>query len=176
MSLTFAVVFVRAQTDSVSNSFKTYYQKENPALHYQYDDATQTHNYSDNWDFDSDGKKDHLFFIGTGGAHLYYYLRIILSSDHVIRNYTSIAVDMPMLPTNDSFKIADYNPIRNGSAFAVADFDGDKVNDIFIKLDHATFVSNFKQLKKIGISSTFILVSAKKHTVKCRNYPTLIVR
>ncbi len=38
--------------DFPSNSFENEYRKTNPALTYSYDSAVQTHNYSNNWDFD----------------------------------------------------------------------------------------------------------------------------
>jgi hypothetical protein len=58
-----------------SNSFRNDYLKSNPNLKYNYDSATQIHNYSHNWDFDKDGVKDELYFVGTNGAHLYYFLK-----------------------------------------------------------------------------------------------------
>src|SRR5688500_10540773 len=71
---------LQAQTDSiaildidVANSCYSYNLRDRKFLNYSYDPATQTHNYSKNWDFDSDGETDSLYFIGTGGAHLYFY-------------------------------------------------------------------------------------------------------
>src|SRR6185503_11589353 len=93
-----------SQTDTTANSFEILYKKTNPTLNYKYDQSNQIHDYSDNWDFDMDGKNDQLLFIGTGGAHLYFYLRIILSSDSIVRNYPFIDLDMPILPASDKLK------------------------------------------------------------------------
>jgi len=64
-----------------SNSFENVYRISNPTLKYSYDEISQIHNYSHNWDFDNDGIKDELYFVGTGGAHIYYFIGVILSSD-----------------------------------------------------------------------------------------------
>ena len=72
--------------NAVANSFEEVLKRTCPLLKYSYNDSSQTHNYSGNWDFDADGKADELYFIGNGGAHLYFHLRIILSSDE-LENY-----------------------------------------------------------------------------------------
>jgi len=83
------------QTDSIefpSNSFEKDYHKSNPTLIYSYDSISQTHNYSNNWDFDKDGIKDELYFVGTGGVHLYYYLKVILSSEKKSKEFNFIGL------------------------------------------------------------------------------------
>src|SRR3954471_2996099 len=75
-----------AQSDTVpGNSCQPYFNSKKVSINYSYSVSTQTHDYSNNWDFDGDGKTDNLYFIGTGGAHLYFYLRIVLSSDKKVR-------------------------------------------------------------------------------------------
>ena len=64
-----------------TNSLKEGYLKKRPNLKYSYEKVKQTHDYSNNWDFDGDNVKDELYFIGNVGAHLYYQLRVILSSN-----------------------------------------------------------------------------------------------
>lgn len=66
--------------DIPSNSFENEYRISNPTLNYSYDEISQIHNYSNNWDFDNDGIKDQIYFVGTSGAHVYYFLRVVLSS------------------------------------------------------------------------------------------------
>jgi hypothetical protein len=39
------------QPDSISNSFESTYRKSNPTLKYNYDNNSQIHNYSGNWEF-----------------------------------------------------------------------------------------------------------------------------
>lgn len=65
-------------------------RKSNPTLTYSYDNISQIHNYSNNWDFDKDGIKDELYFVGTGGAHLYYFLKVVLSTDKKSREFNFI--------------------------------------------------------------------------------------
>lgn len=70
-------------------------------LQHHYDSLKQVHDYSNNWDFDGDSIADQLFFIGTGGAHLYFYPRIILSSDHIIIEFRRIETDFPVLQVGE---------------------------------------------------------------------------
>jgi hypothetical protein len=59
------------EIEEIGNSCQPYFDGNKVSLHYSYSLANQTHNYSGNWDFDGDGNTDELYFIGTGGAHLY---------------------------------------------------------------------------------------------------------
>src|SRR5438876_147936 len=108
-----------AQSDSASNSFETIYKKANPTIHYKYGNKKQVHDYSNNWDFDKDGKTDNVYFIGTGGAHLYYYLRVVLSSDNIVRNFPFIQSDFPVLPKDDELNKIGYRPGKKQTYFAV---------------------------------------------------------
>jgi hypothetical protein len=135
-----------------SNSFEERYKVSNPKLIYSYDEAGQIHKYSGNWDFDNDGTKDNLCFIGTGGAHLYFYLQIVLSSDKIVRNYDWILCDMPVLGTIDELK----DDMGLFPQFVVSDFDGNGVVDIYVNFDE-TF-SSPTDLKKKGITSGELLL------------------
>lgn len=150
-----------SQTHSISNSFDSTYKKTNPTLNYKYDDVNQIHDYSNNWVFDLDGQKDELLFIGTGGAHLYYYLRIILSSDKQVRDYTFIELDFPLLINGK---------LKTTGQFEVLDSDEDGINDILLRLDNQTLMANSKQLRKCGINSKDILITFKKRKIKFNNY------
>lgn len=57
---------VGTDDDSISNSFEASYRKSNPDLKYSYDNISQIHNYSNNWDLDNDGIKDEVYFVETG--------------------------------------------------------------------------------------------------------------
>ena len=72
LSASSLIVFSQ-QIDSISNSFENTYRKSNPTLKYKYDNYAQVHDYSNNWDFDKDGINDEVYFVGTGGAHVYYF-------------------------------------------------------------------------------------------------------
>ena len=64
-------------------------------VHYTYNKDGDFHNYSGNWDFDGDGTKDILLFVGNGGVHLSYMPLIVLSSFDSVYCFSSILVDFP---------------------------------------------------------------------------------
>jgi hypothetical protein len=160
MNLLFTVVFTiftltdfSQKADSVetpSNSFENLYRKRNPSLKYRYDSIAQIHNYSNNWDFDKDGIKDELYFVGTGGAHLYYFLRVVLSSDHTAREFSNIQSDYPLLTSTDT---SDLNNTPFG--FVVANFGTNLIPTIIVRLGEQTFF-NCKQRKKRKIRTNNI--------------------
>ncbi len=150
-----------SQPYSPSNSFAHLYKESNPSLHYQYDSLRQIHNYSDNWDFDKDGKPDQLYFVGTGGAHLYFYLRVILSTDNLVRNYPFIQSDFPVLPSDEEVNTPGFSPEKNMIQFAVFSYDNDKQMSIFIRLDKSSFAVEKRGLRKRGIKTKLIVLSFK---------------
>lgn len=125
---------LKAQDESPSNSFESRVRKTNPLLKYEYDSLTQTHNYSGNWDFDGDGEMDQLHFVGTGGAHLYYYPRIILTTKGTVKEYKEIQLDFPMLTAQKPDQKSVF--LKGGMiGFAIFDSDKDHRSDIYIHLD-----------------------------------------
>jgi hypothetical protein len=151
-----------AQTDSsLYNSFESIYKKRNPTLNYKYDREKQIHDYSNNWDLDNDNKPDQIYFVGTGGAHLYYFLRVILSSDNITRDFSFIESDFPVLPADEELKNADFKP-NDKTLFAVFDDGSDNTKDIYVKLDEQSFYAAKKELKKKGVKTKQILISFKK--------------
>jgi hypothetical protein len=76
---------------------EAHYRQSNPSLQYRYDPRSATHDYSGNWDFDQDGVRDEVYFTGTGGAHLYYVLILVLSTDHRSRTFDFATTDLPVL-------------------------------------------------------------------------------
>lgn len=143
-----------------SNSFENAYSRSNPTLIYSYDSATQTHNYSNNWDFDKDGIKDELYFVGTGGAHLYYFLKVALSSDHKPREFEFIQTDFPMLTATDTL-----NFDKSQVGFVVTDFDKSSIPTIIVRLDEQTFYGN-KKLKKRNIKTKNISINFENGKAK----------
>lgn len=148
-----------SQSHIPSNSFEASYKKTNPTINYKYDSLRQIHDYSNNWDFDKDGKPDQVYFVGTGGAHLYYFLRVILSTDNLVRDFSFLQSDFPVLPPDDELSKADFKPINGLTQFAVFDYDKDIGKDIFIKLDNSSFDLEKKVLNKKGIKTTLVIIT-----------------
>jgi len=152
------------RVEEVTNSFKAGYEQSNPTLHYECRDSGQVHDYSGNWDFDNDGKTDSLLFIGNGGAHLYFHLRIVLSTDHKV-NDLPFFLDFPQLGNikdleNDTAAAAHF------PQFVVHDFDGDGTDDIF--LDYDPFFSTVPG--KWKITSRRIVLTYKQGIILTRDY------
>ncbi|MBK7212762.1 MAG: hypothetical protein IPH88_05600 [Bacteroidales bacterium] len=170
MKLTLAILFTvyyltafSQQTDKLdlrSNSFKKDYLNSNPTLKYSYDSVNQTHNYSDNWDFDRDGIKDELYFNATGGAHLYYSLKVVLSTDHKPREFDFIQTDFPLLTAIDTLDFG-----KSPIGFVIANFGKNLTPTIIIRLDNQTFYDN-KELKKRNINTKNALISFENGKTK----------
>jgi len=146
--------------DLPSNSFENAYRKSNPTLKYSYDSASQAHNYSNNWDFDKDGINDEVYFVGTGGAHLYYFLRVVLSTDHKPREFDFIRSDFPLLTMTDTL-----NFDKTLVGFVVTDFNKNSTPTIIVRLDEQTFYGN-KELKKRNIKTKNIIISFENGKTK----------
>lgn len=146
--------------DISSNSFENIYHKSNPSLKYSYDYASQTHNYSNNWDFDKDGKNDEVYFIGLGGAHLYYFLKVVLTTDNKPREFDFIQSDLPILTATDTL-----NYKKDIRGFIVTDLGENLTPTIVIKLDEQIFYNN-KQLKKRKIKTENVLISFENGKTK----------
>lgn len=159
---------VTSVSEAASNSFEKDYKRTNPALIYTYDDAAQTHNYSGNWDLDGDGKKDSVLFAGNGAAHIYYYLKIILSSAVADVNLPMLAFDFPGLGTITALRSSD-KTIPDLPQFIVHDFDSDGLADIYLHFD-----PNFSQVpdtwRKKGIKSGPVILTYKNSNWIVRNY------
>lgn len=162
--------FVNAQNDTLTNSFEALIKRQNPTLNYSYDNLNQTHNYSNNWDFDNDGIKDELYFVGTGGAHLYYFLRVILSSDRVVRDYKYLETDFPLIASDKELALTDFNLVKSNTNFAVYDFRNIGTKQIYIRLDSSSFAVNQKKLKKNGIDTQHICLTFDKKKLKLTDY------
>ena len=153
---------VSAQSDSLpSNSFQDHYRKSNPALIYSYDTTTQTHNYSDNWDFDHDGLKDEVYFCGTGGAHLYYFLKVVLSSNKSGQKFDFIQTDFPCLIATDTTALQ-----NSPSGFRVVDF-GDKLGIcLIVTIDEATKDAFRNNLSRQKLRTKHILIRFENGVAK----------
>ena len=160
-TLTLTVFSQQTDTfDSSSNSFENNYRKLNPTLKYNYDNISQIHNYSNNWDFDKDGIKDEVYFVGTGGVHLYYFLKVVLSTDKKPREFDFIQSDFPFLTATDTLDF-DKTPV----GFVVTNFGRTLTPTIIVRLDEQTFQDN-QELKRKKIKTKNIIVSFLNGTTK----------
>lgn len=139
-------------------------------LVYEYDSETGTtnhsYNYSGLWDLDADGKKDSLVFIGNGGAHVYYYPRIVLSSNSKEWELVGIQHDFPYPKVNDTVKI-NYTPCESLSV-EVFDMDQDGTPEILFRLDSYTDM-NSPKLKELGIRSRCFYLDFSDGTLRIEN-------
>lgn len=162
---TFAQSELILKDTNLTNSYKSWFDSKKISIKYSYIDSTQTHNYSGNWDFDGDYKSDSLYFIGKGGAHLYYYLRIKLSSDTKVRNFLFIELDMPLLGSVNDLKNSNFYPPPVLPQFVVDKFpsasDPSGFNDkIYVHIDKYSLPS--AERKKRKINSTYLLLEYEK--------------
>jgi rRNA processing protein Gar1 len=161
---TFTLTVFSQQTDNLelpSNSFENAYRKSNPTLTYSYDSISQIHNYSNNWDFDKDGIKDELYFVGTGGAHLYYFLKVILSTDKISREFNFIQSDFPFLTANDIVDIE-----KKVIGFVVAVIGENKTPTIIVRLDDQSYYANDRILTDKKIKTRNIAISFENGRTK----------
>lgn len=174
----FAVIFLlplaasHAQSDSVqvvSNSYKSSLNIKHPSLNYDYHTSGQIHDYSNNWDLDGDHKTDSLFFIGNNAAHVYYHLRIVLSSDNKVNDFPFLEFDFPCLGTIDELKNASFYPPPRFPQFVVHDFDSDGIHEIYLNLEtkHSPIPTKWK---KEGLTSRYILVRFEKRRLRLSNF------
>ncbi len=154
----FAANYLLAQKDSSvyvenpANEFVQYIYNPNIKI------KTLSYNYSNRWDFDNDGKNDSLVFIGNGGAHTYFYLRLKLTSEKSTRSYPTVQLDMPYITTtNDSLIIKMKHPAIQ---FVIGDFDRNQTTDIYLNFDN-----DFSQIplswKNAGITKKTVVLSYK---------------
>ncbi len=147
-------------------SFAQYNREHHPGLAYSYDRTRQIHDYSDNWDLDGDGKKDKVYFIGNGGAHVYFYLAIQLSSEKKRRDYTYLSIDMPFLGSKHDLKPGQPQPVL--PQFVVADFDADGRDEIYLHVHPKDVVSPLKEQR--ALRSGAVLLDYRNKNFRLKNY------
>ncbi len=152
-----------ASNDSLQPAYASYLQNI-------YDPQTgfinPSYNYSGKWDVDGDGKKDAVYFIGNGGAHIYFYLRVVLSSDGVVRDFPSAQVDMPFIETGTRLKEMGKN---SAIQFAVADFNKDGIVDFYLNFDNH-FGHLTEAWRKMGVRTRHVIMSFATRKLTVRDY------
>lgn len=158
---------------TIVTSYQPYFDSHKIQINYSYSDSSKTHDYSNNWDFDGDGKTDGLYFIGTGGVHSYFYLRIVLSSDKKIRNFSFLELDMPCIGDITELKNAKFYPSPFFPKFVVDDFYSGRLDDnanakIYLHLDSFTIIPT--EWKKRGVTSHYLLLYFDKGEINIKNF------
>jgi hypothetical protein len=137
---------------------------------YRYDSTLQLkipiYNYSNKWDLDGDNKNDSILFIGNGGAHTYFHLRIVLTKDNLIRDFPTFHLDMPYVGKIETLKEWGKHP---GVQFVIHDFDSDGIDEIYLNIDNP-FGSIPKKMKRQGLTSPYILIDFSENKLKVRNF------
>ena len=147
---------------------------ENGFLHH-YNAKTQVHNYSGNFDFDGDIDSDSMYFVGTGGAHLYYYLKIRLSSTKKTYEFHEIQIDVPKV--REVLDLAKTNFLDPFPPACVVAYYGKLAQEqfgenlsqhaLFFHLDKNVYSKNWLSN---GINSDYILVYFDKGKWNIRNF------
>lgn len=170
--LTFSLILlsiskILAQEDSViTNSYENYIHTNHPEILYHYNNTSQTHSYSGNWDFDGDKIPDSLFFIGNGGAHLFYQLKIALSSGQQLKDFPELLIDMPYLGKGEDIMNEEVSLLPQ---FVVHDFDSDGIVEIYINFEPSfSFIQ--KKWKREGVTSRRILIKIENSNVVIENF------
>ncbi len=125
-----------------------------------------SYNYSNIWDLDGDDQKDSVYFLGNDGAHTYFYLRIILSSNNLQKDFMSAKIDIPYLPDTVSLEKLKRNPAVQ---FVVKDFNRDNIPDIYLNFDN-NFSAVSGDWRKRGIRTKHVVISFKRGVVRVKDY------
>ncbi|MFT3980802.1 MAG: hypothetical protein QM687_10065 [Ferruginibacter sp.] len=149
----------------MSDILKHHYKDSMPSLLYQYDSIREAHDYSGNWDFDGDGKKDKLLFVGTGGAHLYYHPEVVLSSDGRTMVFPFLETDFPLLLVTGKS-----NGQTVPGSFSIITYKATNLSAIRLHLDDAVVAQNKKRFRQQGIRSNDIVLYFKKKEPVIKDY------
>lgn len=154
--------------DPVPNSYQEMYSQTMPDLIYSYNDSTQTHNYSGNWDLDGDHINDSVLFVGEGGAHLFFHLCIKTSKQKEYSCFEYLSTDMPLMVLTDSATI--FQPDDDFPKFVAKDFNADGRIDLYLNIGDM-YSGIPKELSSQGIRSKQVIVSIPKDKLIVSAFP-----
>lgn len=118
------------------------------------------------WDLDGDKKVDSIQFVGNGGAHQYYYLRIKLSSKTKWNHFHSLSIDFP--EPLDINLIDPENLSYESYRCDIFDFDNDGLNEIRIQLDDKTEMPD--RSEKNGLHTKELWVDYENNQLNVKDY------
>lgn len=125
-----------------------------------------SYNYSNKWDFDGDGQSDSLYLVGNGGAHAYYYPRIVLSADKLTREFSSLLIDLQYVLEPKLLNELGKTPAVQ---LVVNDFDKDGITDLYLNFDNP-FGKIPKLFRQKGIKSKYIILSFPHGKLNVQDY------
>ncbi|MBL0051819.1 MAG: hypothetical protein IPP29_10080 [Bacteroidetes bacterium] len=125
-----------------------------------------SYNYSNLWDIDGDKKNDSIYFIGNGGVHTFYYLRLILSSSGVPKDYTFLELDMPYISEKKLLDEFGKNPAVQ---FVVYDFDNDGVVDLYLNFS-ASSIKVPDSWRMQGVTTKCVFMHFTKGKIKVSDF------
>ncbi len=115
---------------------------------------------------------DEVFFVGTGVVHLYYFLRVVLSSEKTVKDFTLLQSDFPILSNDEELIKTNYCQKNHQTQFAIFDFDKDGTKDIFIRLDNSSFLTS-QTLKRKGIKTNQIVLTFRNGKALFRDFESI---
>ena len=161
-------IFAQAQPDTALAKMAEI--RDSTPKYYRYDSVRQmripVYDYSGKWDFDGDGKNDALVFIGTGGAHAYYYLQMHLSSQGTKQHFRCLEVDMPYLVPIEEFRKKGRHVAVQ---FVVHDFDSDRNPEVYLNIPAPKGYIP-KCLKTLGLSSSNVFIDQSNGKLLLKNF------
>ena len=127
------------------------------SINYTYIKASQTHDYSNNWDFDGDGLLDDLKFVGNGGAHTLFSLVVRLKSQKTAYSFDCISTDFPKLENMAALDLSDSLSIL--PKFVIFDFNSDGISDIYLNTDDGSLDVCKQERAKLGLKTSRIVIA-----------------
>jgi hypothetical protein len=166
IAITMAVLNSPAQADSslvAPPHFKYLRNIYNP----QTRTSNISYDYSGKWDFDGDHINDTLLFIGNGGVHVYFYPKIVLSSNKRTWSFPSVQLDMPYI--SGTMETIKKDLTQAAVQLFAGDFNGDSITDIYLNFDNP-FGSIPKPWKLSGITQRRVILSINRGNISVSNY------
>jgi hypothetical protein len=107
-----------------------------------------------------------MFFIGNGGAHSYFYPKIILSSNGLSYDFTSVQIDMPYF---NSIETLNYWKLNPSVQFVVYDFNSNGSQDIYLNFNNS--FSNIPiDWKKQSVKTKKVILDFSKKKLSVKDY------
>lgn len=139
-----------------------------PGLRCTYDSATQTYDYSRNWDFDGDGRLDRLELVGDHAAHLRYHPVVTLSGSEKTQRFTAFAIEYVCIDS-----IGYRSEMPSGGLFPqfmVRDFNGDGRVEIYLNV-WSDWLTAAELRDRWGLSSGRLLLGFTGGKLRMSSYP-----